>query len=67
MNIYPIVLVDIYIYIYIKREGEGERESINPFLANVSILYLLSFIPPENLWFSDVFRGYKMEHWSEMG
>ena len=31
---------------------------LNPFLANVPILYPLK--PPENLWFSGVFRGYKM-------
>ena len=31
---------------------------INPFLANVPILYHLK--TPENLWFSGVFRGYKM-------
>ena len=30
----------------------------NPFLANVPILYPLK--TPENLWFSGVFRGYKM-------
>ena len=30
----------------------------NPFLANVPILYPLK--TPENLWFSSVFRGYKM-------
>ena len=32
--------------------------SINPFLANVPILYPLK--TPENLWFSGVFRRYKM-------
>ena len=31
---------------------------INRFLANVLILYPLK--TPENLWFSGVFRGYKM-------
>ena len=31
---------------------------INPFLAYVPILYPLE--TPENLWFSGVFRGYKM-------
>ena len=31
----------------------------NPFLANVPILYPLN--TPENLWFSGVFREYKME------
>ena len=30
----------------------------NPFLVNVPILYPLK--TPENLWFSGVFRGYKM-------
>ena len=36
------------------------RESgvLNPFLANVPILYHLK--TPENLWFSGVFREYKM-------
>ena len=32
--------------------------SINPFLANAPILHPLK--TPENLWFSAVFRGYKM-------
>ena len=32
--------------------------SINPFLAKVPILYPLK--TPENLWFSGVFRGYKI-------
>ena len=32
---------------------------INPCLANVSILYPLK--TPENLWYSGIFRGYKME------
>ena len=31
---------------------------LNPFLANVPILYPLK--TPENLWFSGVFRGYKI-------
>ena len=31
---------------------------LNPFLVNVYILYPLK--TPENLWFSGVFRGYKM-------
>ena len=31
---------------------------LNPFLANVPILYPLR--TPENFWFSGVFRGYKM-------
>ena len=30
----------------------------NPFPANVSILYPLK--TPQNLWFSGVFRGYKI-------
>ena len=30
----------------------------NPYLANVPILHPLK--TPENLWFSGVFRGYKM-------
>ena len=30
----------------------------NPFLTNAPILYPLK--TPENLWFSDAFRGYKM-------
>ena len=30
----------------------------NPLMANVSVLYPLK--TPENLWFSGVFRGYKM-------
>ena len=34
------------------------RTTFNPFLVNVSILYLLK--TPENLWFSDLFSGYKM-------
>ena len=31
---------------------------LNPFLANVPFFYLLK--TPENLWFSGVFRGYKI-------
>ena len=34
------------------------RRIVNPFLANVPILYPLK--TPENLWFSGVFKGYKM-------
>ena len=30
----------------------------DPFMANIAILYPLK--TPENLWFSGVFRGYKM-------
>ena len=37
----------------------------NPFLANVPILYPLE--TPENLWFSGVFRGYKMETLAKNG
>ena len=36
---------------------------INPFQANVPILYPLK--SPENLWFSGVFKGIKWEHWPE--
>ena len=35
-----------------------EKFQINPILANVPILYPLK--RPENLWFSSVFREYKM-------
>ena len=35
-----------------------KKSVLNPFLANVPILYPLK--TPENLWFSEVFRGYKM-------
>ena len=34
------------------------KEGLNPFLANVPILYPLK--TPKNLWFCGVFRGYKM-------
>ena len=34
------------------------RTAFNPYLASVPILYPLK--TPENLWFSGVFRGYKM-------
>ena len=34
-------------------------ELLNPFQANVPILYPLK--TPENLWFSGVFSGVKME------
>ena len=40
-------------------ESWKPTEDIKPFLANVSILYPLK--TPENLWFSGVFREYKME------
>ena len=36
----------------------NKEEFINPFLPNIPILYSLK--TSENLWFSDVFRGYKM-------
>ena len=36
------------------------NEWVNPLLANALILYLLK-TPNENLWFSGVFRGHKME------
>ena len=40
--------------------------AINPILATISILY--SSKTPQNLWFSGVFKGYKLgEHWPEMG
>ena len=38
---------------------------INPFLANVPILYPLK--TPENLWFSLFLGGIKWERWPEMG
>ena len=34
---------------------------VNPFLLSVPFFY-----PPE-IWFSDLFRGMKIEHWEEMG
>ena len=37
---------------------EALNVTVNTFLVNVSILYPLK--TPENLWFSGVFRGYKM-------
>ena len=36
----------------------SRMESVNPFLANATLLYPLK--TPENLSFSGVFRGYKM-------
>ena len=39
--------------------------TLNLFLVNVPILYPLK--TPDNLWFPGVYKGYKMEHWSEMG
>ena len=36
----------------------SRKETFNPFLASVPILYPLK--TPENLWFSGVFRGYEM-------
>ena len=49
-----------------KEEYSSKKQKIDscflcffkPFLANVSILYPLK--TPENLWFSGIFRGYKM-------
>ena len=35
-----------------------ELHELNRFVANVPILYRMK--TPENLWFSGVFRGYKM-------
>ena len=40
------------------RNLNKQNVKINPFLANVPILYPLK--TPENLWFSGVFRGYKI-------
>ena len=38
-------------------------------MNGVSVLTLIfpmfPFDPPENPWFSDVFRGIKREHWEE--
>ena len=42
-----------------------KNTSLCPFLANVTILYPLK--TPENLWFSNVFRGYKMETLAKNG
>ena len=39
-------------------EAIKQFNDINPFLAKISILHPLK--TPENLWFSGVFRGYKM-------
>ena len=36
----------------------SDEEWINPFLVNVPILYTLK--TPQNIWFSGIFRGYKM-------
>ena len=38
--------------------------SVNTFLGNVTFLYTLKTL--ENQRFPHVFRGNKMEHWSEM-
>ena len=49
-----------------KSFGKNIHVYINPFQANTPFLYPLK--TSENLWFSDVFRGYiRMEHWPEMG
>lgn len=42
----------------ITRKSQNVYQSLNPFLANVTIFYPLK--TPENLWFSYVFRGCKM-------
>ena len=39
-------------------------EYLNPFLPKCSLLITLKTV---NLWFSDVFRGTKKEHWEEKG
>ena len=41
-----------------------EIDIVNPFLANVPILYLLKTL--ENLWFLVISGGRKWEHLSEM-
>ena len=38
---------------------------LNPFQSNVPSLYPLKTL--ENQSFSDIFRGYRMEHWAKMG
>ena len=38
---------------------------VNPFMANVPILYPLK--TPQNQKFFGVFRGFKLEHWPEIG
>ena len=38
---------------------------VNPFHTNVLFLYPRKM--SKNFWFSDVFRGIKIEHWREKG
>ena len=40
--------------------GRGNSGYLNPYLSNIPILQPLKTKTPENLWFSGVFRGYKM-------
>ena len=44
--------------VFMKKKNCLWKDRISPFLANVSILYPLE--RPKHLWFSSVFRGYKL-------
>ena len=43
----------------------NKNSNINPFSANVPLLYPLK--TSENRRFSDVFSGYRTEHWLKIG
>ena len=45
--------------------SSSDKSLLNPFSANVPLLYPLK--TSENLRFSDVFRGYRVEYWLKIG
>ena len=47
-----------YFYNALTKQSDDTNNVFNPFQANFPILYPLK--TPENIWFSSVFRGYKM-------
>ena len=49
----------------IKMSSQCSTSLVNPFMANVPILYPLK--TPQNQKFFGVFRGFKLEHWPEIG
>ena len=70
----PDSKIEILLMFYIKvnmriqklyHRSKGRRILLKTFFPNAPFLYPLEIL--ENLWFSDVFRGIKREHWEQMG
>ena len=58
LNTNTYIIPDYVLIIMYQSHCNKVPIKLNPFLANVPILYLLK--TPENLWFCGAFRGYKM-------